>query len=156
MAGRAVSEKITKGRAGTRWGSVVEKVGKDIGGNQGGLMSAGKFGRYKAEVEVILERKGRLAKNKTRWNRKNSWVCTWGLGIYLGLREENMKTCLHGPTDFAQTPKLRFRVRDLDLPEKRKRCTCSLEEEEVDAQMCPCGNAIESSTHMGGQCEMYY
>ena len=32
-ADRAVWEKVTKGRAGVRWGSVVEKVLKDIGGN---------------------------------------------------------------------------------------------------------------------------
>ena len=30
----AVWEKVTKGRAGIRWDSVVEKVWKDIGGNQ--------------------------------------------------------------------------------------------------------------------------
>ena len=35
-----------------------------------------------------------------------------------------------------------------------KRCTSSREEEE-DAQMCPCGKAIESRTHIVGKCEMY-
>ena len=41
-----------------------------------------------------------------------------------------MKTCLHGPMDYAKTLKLRFRVGDLDLPERRvipdgggRRCT---------------------------------
>ena len=28
-------------------------------------------------------------------------------------------------------------------------------EEEVDAQMCPCGKAIEGRTHIVGGCEMY-
>ena len=36
--------------------------------------------------------------------------------IYGGLREEiGMKTCLHGPMDYAKTLKLRFRAGDLDL-----------------------------------------
>ena len=34
IAKRTVWEKVTKGRAGIRWDSVVEKVWKDIGGNQ--------------------------------------------------------------------------------------------------------------------------
>ena len=69
-----------------------------------------------------------------------------------------MKTYLHGPMDFAKTLKLRFREGDLDLPERRKRYTGSLEEEEVDAQICPCGKAIiENRIHIvvGGECEMY-
>ena len=57
--------------------------------------------------------------------------------------------------NFAKTLKLRFRVGDLDLPEGRKRYTSSREEEEVDAQMCPCGTAIESRTYMVGECEVY-
>ena len=66
-----------------------------------------------------------------------------------------MKKYLHGPTHFAKTLKMRFRVGDLDLPERRKRYTSSREEEEIDAQMCPCGKAIESRTHIVGECEMY-
>ena len=39
-----------------------------------------------------------------------------------GLREEiGMKTYFHGPMDYAKTLKLRFRVGDLDPPERRKR-----------------------------------
>ena len=34
IADRAVWEKATKGRAGIRWDIIVEKVWKDIGGNQ--------------------------------------------------------------------------------------------------------------------------
>ena len=66
-----------------------------------------------------------------------------------------MKTDLHGAMDFAKTLKLRFRVGNLDLPERRKRYTSSRKEEEVDAQMCPCGKAIERRTHIVGECEIY-
>ena len=42
------------------------------------------------------------------------------LEIYGELREDiRMKTCLHGPMDYAKKLKLRFRVGDLDLPEIR-------------------------------------
>ena len=58
------------------------------------------------------------------------------LEIYGELREgKGMKTYLHGPTEFAKTLKLGFRVGDLDQPERRKRYTSSREEEE-DAQKC--------------------
>ena len=72
------------------------------------------------------------------------------LEIYGGLREEiGMKTYLHGPVDYAKTIKLRYRVGDLDLPE-RKRYTGSRDWEEEGAQMCPCGKAVESRTHRRG------
>ena len=41
-----------------------------------------------------------------------------------------MKTYLHGPMDNAKKLKLRFRVGDLDLPERRKRHS-SGEEDDV-------------------------
>ena len=64
------------------------------------------------------------------------------------LREEiGMRTYLHGPMDDAKTLK-RFRVGDLDLPERRKRYASSREEE--IAQMCPCGKAVQSRTHIVG------
>ena len=44
---------------------------------------------------------------------------------------------------------------DFDLPEKRKRYTSRRGEEEEDAQMCPCGKAVWSRTHMVGKCEIY-
>ena len=113
-------------------------------------MSAGKFkfGKYKAEVEKRIKRKERLAlQNKVESGKH--------LEIY-GLREGiGMKTSLHGPMDFAKTLKLRFRVGDLDLPERRKRYTSSREEEEIDAQTCPCGKAIESRTQIVGVRGMY-
>ena len=43
---------------------------------------------------------------------------------------------------YAITLKLRFRVGNLDLPERRKRYNGGREEEE-DAQMCPCDKATE-------------
>ena len=39
--------------------------------------------------------------------------------------------------ELAKTLKLRLRVGDLDLPEKMKRYARRLEEEEMDAQVCP-------------------
>ena len=41
---RAVWEKVTKGRAEIRWDSAVEKVWKDIGGNQEEIVSMEKIG----------------------------------------------------------------------------------------------------------------
>ena len=77
------------------------------------------------------------------------------LEIYGRSREEiRMKTYLYGPMDYTKTLKLRFRVGDLDLPERRKRFASSREEEEI-AHMCPCGKAVESRTHIVGDCEMY-
>ena len=52
------------------------------------------------------------------------------------------------PNEQRKTLKLRFRVGDLDLPERRKRYASSREEEEI-AQMCPCGRSIEYNSHSG-------
>ena len=54
-----------------------------------------------------------------------------------------MKTYLRGPMDYAKKLKLRFRVGDLDLPEKRKRYTNIQQEKDVVTHMYPCGTAIE-------------
>ena len=63
--------------------------------------------------------------------------------VLLGLREEiGMKTYLHGPTDYANTLKLRFRVGDRDLPE-RWYTTSPWEEEEENIQMRSCGKAVD-------------
>ena len=40
---RAIGDKLTKGRAGIRWDNVVEKVWKDIGGNQEEILSIENF-----------------------------------------------------------------------------------------------------------------
>ena len=66
---RAVWEKKLKkkGRAGRRRVSVVEKVWKGMGGNQEEMMSAEKFGRYKADAGEGIERWERLAlRNKVK------------------------------------------------------------------------------------------
>ena len=39
IADRTVWEKVTKRQAGIRWDSVVEKIWKDIGGNQEEILS---------------------------------------------------------------------------------------------------------------------
>ena len=42
---------MTKGRAGLRWDNVVEKIWKDLGGDQEEVLSTDKFGGYKTEVK---------------------------------------------------------------------------------------------------------
>ena len=68
------------------------------------------------------------------------------------LREEiGMRTHFHGPMDYAKTLKLRFRVGgDPDLPARRNMYTGSRGGEDEDAQMCPCGKAVYSRTHIVG------
>ena len=61
IADRAVWEKVTKGRAGKRWDSVVEKVWKDIGGSQEEVLSIEKFAGYTAEAREKREIRERLA-----------------------------------------------------------------------------------------------
>ena len=51
IADRTVWEKRTKGQAGIRWDNVVEKIWKDLGGNQDEVLSIEKFGGYKTEVK---------------------------------------------------------------------------------------------------------
>ena len=50
IADRAVWEKVTKGRAETRWDSVVENVWTDRRGNQEEKLSIEKFAGYKTEL----------------------------------------------------------------------------------------------------------
>ena len=65
IADRAVWEKVTKGGAGTRWDSLVEKVWKDIGGNLEEIpLSIEKFAGYKTEVKERIEIRTRLALRK--------------------------------------------------------------------------------------------
>ena len=114
IADRAVWEKVTKGRAGIRWDRVVEKVWKDIGGNQEKILSREKFAGYKTEVKEKIEIREWLALRKKVKGKEH-------LKIYGGLREEiGVKTYFHGPIDHTKTLKLRFRVGDLDLPEKER------------------------------------
>ena len=120
-----------------------------VRGNQEEILSIEKFAGCKTEVKQNIEIRERLA-------LRNSVKEEEHLEIYGGLlREEiGMKTYLHGPMDCAKTLKLRFRVEDLDLPERRKRYASNREEGEI-AQMCPCGKAVESRTHIVGECEIF-
>ena len=59
--GEYLPKEVTKGRAQIWWDSVVEKVWKDTGGNQGEMMSAGKFGIFQAEADERTERRETLA-----------------------------------------------------------------------------------------------
>ena len=99
-----------------------------------------------------IEERERLAlRNRVKWENH--------FELYGGLREDiGMKTYSHGRKDYAKMLKLRFRVRDLDLPERRKiplvQYTSS-REEDVDAHMCPCATTIKSRTHVTGECEIY-
>ena len=78
------------------------------------------------------------------------------LKIYGGLNGGiGMKAYLHDALDAAKNLKLRFRVGDLDLPDRRKRYATNRVEEKVDKQNCPRGKAIESRTHVVAECELY-
>ena len=113
IADRAVWEKITKGRAGIEWDNVVEKIWKDLGDQEHTVHE--KNGGYKTEVKARTEERGRLALRNQVKEEKH-------LEVFGGLREDvGMKTCLHGPMDYAKKLKLRFRVGDLDLPGRKKR-----------------------------------
>ena len=113
------------------------------------VLSIDKFSGYKTEVkEIIEERERPVLRSKVKEQKH--------LDIYGGLREDvGMKTYLHGPMDYAKKMKLRFRVGDLDLPERRKRLTSSREEEDEATHICPCRTTIKSRTHIVGYCEIY-
>ena len=108
------------------------------------------------EIWEVQDRSTRKDRKKRHASAKNQGEIEETLGDVRGIkRRMAMKRYLHDPMDFAKTLKLRFRVGDLDLPERRKRYTRSREEEEIDAQICPCGEAIESRSDIVGECEMY-
>ena len=145
---RAVWKKVTKGQP-VRWDKEVEKVWQEIGGNKDEVLSIGESAGYKTKVRDMIEirEKGAL---RCKVDKEEH------LKIYGGLKEGiGMKEYLHGPLDAAKNLKLRFRVGDLDLPERRKRYTSKRVEEEVDKQNCPCGKAVESRTHIVAECELY-
>ena len=67
IANRVVREKVTKGRAGLRRDSVVEKVWKEMGENQEETLSIEKFAGYKTEVKGKIDIRERLAlRNKVK------------------------------------------------------------------------------------------
>ena len=113
---RALWEKATKGRAGTRWDSVVEKVWKDIGGNQEQILTTEKFAGCKTEVKRGDRNKGK-ASAKKQGERGRTLIDTRGGHEK---RQERNRICTAQWTDYAKTLQLRFRVGDLDLPERRR------------------------------------
>ena len=113
IADRGVWEKVSTGRAGRRWDSVVEEVWKDVGASKEKTLSIETFAGYNLEVKSIIEIRETLAlRNKAKEKEY--------LRDLRGFREEiRMKTYLHGAMDYVKTMKLRIRVGDLDLPERR-------------------------------------
>ena len=95
------------------------------------------LGGARQEVKESIETRERLTlRNKVKEEEHSE--------IYGGLTDSiGQRTYLHGPIDYSKTLKLRFRVGDLDVPERRKGYTSSREEEKEDGQMCPCGKAID-------------
>ena len=110
------------------WDSAVEKVRKDVGGNQEEIMSVEKFGRYKTEIEERIERRERVAPRNKVKSEKHF--------IREVERKNRNKNVFARLMDFAKTLKLPFRVGDMDLP-GRKSYTGS-REEGVHAQMIRC------------------
>ena len=79
------------------------------------VLSIGESAGYKTKVRDMIEtrEKGALRCKVEKDEH---------LKIYGGLKEGiGMEAYLHGPLDAAKSVKLRFRVGDLDLPERRKR-----------------------------------
>ena len=64
IADRAVWEKVTKGRAGKGWNSVVERVWKGIGGTQEEIPSIEKFGGRKTRSKRKYRNKGKANAKK--------------------------------------------------------------------------------------------
>ena len=114
IANCSVWETVTKRRAEIRWDNVVDKVWKEVGGNQEDIMSPEKYAEYQAKLNEWMERRERLVLRKKVKEEEHS-------EIYGRLIEEiRMKMCLHGPIDYTKTLKLRFRERDLDPPETQE------------------------------------
>ena len=101
---------------------------------------------YKAEGKKRIETRERLAlRNKLKEDGH--------LEIYGGSREIGMKSYLHDPMDYAKT--LKLRSCGGPGPARKKRYTRNRGGEEEDTQRCPCGKAVESRTHIVGECEIY-
>ena len=64
IADRAVWEKVTKGRAGIRLDSVVEKVWKDIGGNQEEVLSIREVCGVQDRSKIMDRNEGRASAKK--------------------------------------------------------------------------------------------
>ena len=94
--------------------------------------------------ESVQRRNRRKDRKKGKAGAKKQGGIGKTLGGIRGVERRNrigMKTCLHAAQWTSKMLKQRLRVGDLDLPERINRYTSS-REEEVDAQMCPCGKVI--------------
>jgi len=109
---RAVWKKSTPG-CPIRWDSEVEKVWKEIGGKRDEILSTDEGAGYKAKVRDMIEIREKGALRRKVDEEEHLEIYGW-LGEGIG-----MKSYLHGPMDAAKNMKLRFRVGDLDLPERR-------------------------------------
>ena len=130
-----------------RWENAAEKVWKDIGGNQEDIMPAEKFSGYKPAVEKRIEIRERLAlRHKVKSDKHIRDV----RGVELRYRKENIFARSNGN---AKSLKLRFHVRDLDLPERRKRYTSSRGKKlkNMHRRARTCGKAVESRYHVKGE-----
>ena len=149
IADRAVWEKITKRRAGIRWDNVVEKVCKDLGGDQEEVLSIENFDRYNTEVTEKMSEMGIL-------DLRNEVKTEKHFEIYGELREDNgMNTYLHGQMGYAKMLKLRFLSKGCGPTIKKKEIYQCSREEDVATNMCPCGTRIESRTHIVGECVIF-
>ena len=128
IAARAVWEKITKGQAGITWDNAIEKMWKESGRDQEEVQSMEKFGGYKKE-----EKRGTgKCCTKNKGERGEARRNTRGVeGRHLN---QNISA---RPNGLREKLILRFRVGDLNLPERGKRYNSSREEEDVATHMCP-------------------
>ena len=112
------------------------------------MLSIGTFGGYKTEVrERVEQREMQALRNKVKEEEHLRDI----RGFEGRYWNENISARPNGLREKAE----RFRVGDLDLPERSKRCSSSREEENVATNMCPCGTTIESRTHIVGGCEIF-
>ena len=106
----------------------MEKVWNDIGGKREGILSIDKFEGY--ETEERIEIRERLAlRNKVKEEEH--------LKVYGGLREEiGMKTCLHGPMDYAKMLQIAISSRGPGHARKKKNTWYTSREEERKMPRC--------------------
>ena len=94
IADRVEWEKITKGRAGTRWDNVVEKIWKDLGGGAKRGSVYKEVWRGQDKNRRIEERKRQALRNKVEEEKH--------LRIYWGFWEDvGMETYLRDKTETA-------------------------------------------------------
>ena len=117
IADRAVWQKVTKGRAGIRWDSVVEKVWKDIGGNQEEILqlSIDKFEGYETEVKE--------KRNKGKASAKKQGERGGTLRDLRGVKRRNRNENVFArPNGLRQNAETAISCRGPG-PARKKRCT---------------------------------